>query len=328
MPGYVIYLDGWLLRLLANFLFELLLLWSVREVTRISAARTRLWLGAAIGTIHYLLFLMSSYRLIPHYGLLRSFPVILVVSVIMLLVTFYPKTKGKKLLVVLAYFYGIGFFSGGAGMAAAYIFGTPQNPQYLAGMLVSIAVMLIIAELGWGVIQRKIYETVYHLPVKIALAGKSIEIIALVDTGNKLHDPLTKQPVIVVECEALLSMFEPAVAEIFDQLETGNMDAVNDISSSSLASRIRVIPFNTLGTSNGMLVGFRPDYVELVHDGQAITITNTIIAIYKNTLDPDGQYHALIPLEVLDSHASMTTKSEQSIQGGEAKHGIPTHTES
>lgn len=317
MPGYVIYIDALILRLLANFFFEFILLWATAEVTRSATTRLRLASGALIGTLHYLLFVLSSYRLIPFYGILRFFPTLLVVSLLMVMACFYPQTKGKKLARVLAYFYGIGFISAGAGMAAAYLLGSAAAPQFTAGVLVSIAVILITAELGWGIVQKRIYRHVYQLPIRVVLAEREVHLNALIDTGNQLKDPLSKHPVIVAEQTAIMGLFDQAEAELISELCSGNLDAINN-ADASLAVRLRIIPFNAIGVKTGVLIGFRPDRIEVL-DNQKYSSANGIIAIYQHELDPDGEYQALLPPELLEepAHAGAASKT---LQGGEASH--------
>lgn len=325
MPGYIIYIDTLMLQLAANFLFEFLLLWATAEVTKSSTTRLRLGFGAFIGTIHYLVFLLSSYRIIPHYGLLRFFPVLVAVSLLMIFATFYPKTKGKQLLKILGYFYGIGFISAGAGMAAGYFFGSPTQPQSTVAMLVSIATILIIAELGWGILQKKIYRHVYQIPIKIGLDNQFVELTALIDTGNKLKDPLTKQSVIVVEQQALTNLFKPEILKLFQDASDGNLDVLTEQSSNlDVAVRIRVIPFNTIGKSQGMLIGFRPDFVEIKSNKQEQIINNVIIAVYHQNLDPERDYQALIPPELLNFQDQ--SLQNRPLQGGEPNHATSTQS--
>lgn len=325
MPGYIIYVDTLMLQLAANFIFEFLLLWATAEVTKSGTTRLRLASGALIGTTHYLLFLLSSYRIVPYYGLLQFFPVLLGISLLMIFATFYPKTKGKKLLKVLGYFYGIGFLSAGAGMAAGYLFGSPTQPQSTVAMLVSIATILIIAELGWGILQKRLYRHVYQIPIIIGFNNRTIELMALIDTGNQLKDPLTKQAVIVAELQSLESLFEPEILDLFTEVNNGNLEALTtNTANLDLAVRLRVIPFNSIGKSQGMLVGFRPDFVELSADNQSQKITNVIIAVYHQSLDPEKVYQALIPPELLDYESNSV--SDKQLQGGEPKHATSTQS--
>lgn len=324
MPGYVIYIDTLILRLLANFFFEFILLWATAEVTRISTTRLRLACASLIGTVHYLLFMLSSYRIIPFYGLLRFFPIVLIVSVIMVLIAFHPFRR-KQLLQVLAYFYGIGFISAGAGLAAAYFFGSVTNPQSTVGTLVAIAVILLIGELGWGIVQKRIYHHLYQLPILISFNQQSVCLTALIDTGNKLRDPLTNQSVIVVEKAAVMTLFDQETARLIDDLSSGNLDALTNHSDPQVATRLRLIPFSTIGKEKGLLVGFRPDRIEVNDRQEKYQLNKVVLAIYEKPLDPDGEYQALLPPELL--HPNSVVPFPRSIRGGEPTHATNTQSE-
>lgn len=325
MPGYIIYVDTLIIRLLANFGFEFLLLWATAEITRIQTTRSKLFLGAGIGTIHYFFYLLASYGVIPYYGLLRFFPMILFVSLVMLFVAFYPLSKTRRIISLLGYFYGIGFISAGAGIAAGYIFATPAGPRTTLGMLISIALILAIAELGWGVVQKRIFQHIYQIPIEISVAGNTVNLMALVDTGNKLRDPLTKQPVIIVEHQAITNLFSQETALLFKQIEVGNIDIISqEVANSELAVRLRIIPFNTIGKENGMLIGFRPDAISLKDENSVYSVKKAIIAVHQQRLDPEGNYQALIPPEIL-SNISFSPLTRP-VQGGGTSHATSSNS--
>ncbi len=325
MPGYVIYLDTLIIRLLTNFLFEFILLWATGQVAKITTKLSRIALGAGVGALHYFLFLLASYGLLPHYGLLRFFPTLIAISIIMIFVTFYPHAKGKQLLRTAAYFYGIGFISAGAGLAAGYLFGSSHNPQSVVAVLVSISAILIIGELGWGIIQKRIYHHVYHVGIKIVVDQRCVNLTALIDTGNKLKDPLTNQPVIIVEQKMLLPLFDLDTIKLFNDINLGNLNALTEKTSEKFAIRFRIIPFSAIGKEKGMLVGFRPDLIEITDKHESFQIDHAVIAVYHRKLDSEGYYQALVPPELLGYNNANKPDRHKMIQGGKTKHATFTH---
>lgn len=149
MVEYTLYVDVWLLRLGCNFLFEYLLLWAAATISRTPTTVPRLSLGAAVGTLHYLLFLAASLGLIPFYGLLRFLPVVILVSLAMLAAAFHP-IPWRRYLTVGGYFYTIGFVAAGVGLAGAYLVGGQGSPSFTAGTLLSILTILLLAGAGLG----------------------------------------------------------------------------------------------------------------------------------------------------------------------------------
>lgn len=299
MPEYTFYIDAWLVRLGANFLFEYLLLWATAEVTRTPTRARKLAAGALLGTIHYGLYLLASLGIIPFYGMLRFLPTIIAVSILMVTAAFYPIPL-IRLARVLGYFYLIGFIAAGAGMAGAFLLGSPDAPAYTLGMLIAAGAILITAELGWGIVHQRIVQTVYQIPVRIECFGRSAAVQALVDTGNNLKDPFSRQPVMIVEQRAISSLIPAALADAVQSLENGDISGVDNLlGSSEWAARLRLIPFSSIGKEHGILLGFRPDAVH-IHDRKNGPTAQPIVAIHPRTLDPEGRYDALIPPSLLE----------------------------
>lgn len=65
-------------------------------------------------------------------------------------------------------------------------------------------------------------------------------------------------------------------------------------------SRFRVIPFSSLGKQNGMLLGIKADKVIISFEEEEIIISNSIIGIYDEHLTKNGNYTALVGLDLLE----------------------------
>mgnify|MGYP000908858236 CR=1 FL=1 len=294
MPEYTLYVDVWLLRLGCNFVFEYLLLWATATITHTKTKPTRLVFGSVVGTFHYLLYLVAGLGLMPFYGLLRFLPVVVLVSLTMIFSAFYPLTW-KRLLTVAGYFYGIGFIAAGVGMASAYLFGHPSSPHFAIGTIASILTILIIAELGWGIVHERIVNRVYRIPIQVLCDGRRVNITALVDTGNHLKDPLNRQSVIIVEKDALKDLLPMELTKIILDLNEGTISALDRLAEiTAWQTRLRLIPFSSIGKNNGLLIGFRAD--EVIISGHPLPGNlQPTIAIHPYSLDPDGEYVALVP---------------------------------
>jgi len=310
----VIWMDVLILQVAANCLFDCLLLWATSAVTRTPTSRGRLLAAALTGTGYYLLHLLAEARVVPYYGALRSVPVVVLVSALMLFLAF-GRLRLRRLVSVAAHFYGIGFAAAGAGMAAAHLLGSPSRPDTIAGFLAASGAILLIAELGWGAVQRSIWQQLYHMPVEIRFGDRSCRLQALVDTGNRLRDPLSGAPVVVAEGEALRPLLpeylQPAVAA----METGDLGPVSRLlSSEEWSARFRVIPYASIGREHGLLIGFRPDEVRIVVDGRSVPVGPCILGLCKGPLDPEGAYQALIHPDLVQPTAS-TERSPTSLAG-------------
>lgn len=309
MPEYTLYVDVWLIRLSCNFIFEYLLLWATATITHSQTRPSRLFLGSLVGTFHYFLYLLANLGLIPFYGLLRFLPVVVMVSLAMIFVAFYPLTW-KRLLTVAGHFYGIGFIAAGIGMATAYIVGDMGAPHFSLGTVASILAILLIAELGWGVVHETIVNRVYRVPIEIACEGLLIRTTALVDTGNQLKDPLNRQSVIIVDKSIVRDLLPPELEKIIMDLGDGQLTAIDHLTGiTKWQTRLRLIPFSSIGKNNGLLIGFRPDQVKI--GGQPVSGNfQPTIAVHPYTLDPNGEYMALVPPHLLESSLPITEGGE------------------
>ena len=136
--------------------------------------------------------------------------------------------------------------------------------------------------------------------LQITIDMKKEYVKAMIDTGNLLKDPITKMPVVIVEREILYKIIPK---EILDNIENilGNVAAgAHSCSIDEYISRIRLIPFSSLGKENGMLVGIKVDSVSINYESKEICVNNVIVGVYNNRLTKNGKYHALIGLKILE----------------------------
>lgn len=294
-----LWVDVLLLALISNFLFDYLLLWASAEVSRLPTSRKRLTLGALIGTAYFAAYLLARAGVLPYFRALSLIPVVLLVSAGMVAVTFRG-APWRRLVAATGYFYLIGFAAAGAGMGAAFVVGSPSQPHVVAGFFVAVASILLMAELGWGVVQRRLWLHVFQLPVSVRFGGDDIQLTALVDTGNRLRDPLSGHPVMVVEVDALEPVLPPGLAHLIRQGEKADLDALAQaVAGTPWAARLRIIPYHSIDREHGMLIGFRPDELTVRSGSDTITAQDAVVGICRQTLDPEGAYQALVHPELV-----------------------------
>ena len=61
--------------------------------------------------------------------------------------------------------------------------------------------------------------------------------------------------------------------------------------------KLKLIPFASLGKQNGMLVGIKPEKIEVINE-QTEEEKNAIIGIYNKSLTKRGEYKALIGIDL------------------------------
>ena len=65
-------------------------------------------------------------------------------------------------------------------------------------------------------------------------------------------------------------------------------------------SKLRVIPFTSLGMPNGMLLGIKADNVTIYSEDEKILEENVIIGLYDKKLSKTGKYTSLIGISLIE----------------------------
>lgn len=117
-----------------------------------------------------------------------------------------------------------------------------------------------------------------YVPVNITYAGRSVSLLALVDTGNTLRDPVSGRPVLVVEAAAAEKIMPVTPAELEHPLET--MIARKQ-------PQLRLIPYTAVGKTGSFLLAIRADSVTV--NGKTL---DYLVAFTPQNLG-HGQYQAL-----------------------------------
>jgi len=291
-----IYLD---ILLLENIVINFLILYVTAKFSRIRVSTLRLFAGAIVGAI-YVVFIIVQPGAKVYYTALAK----ILLSFFIIAITFSPR-KVLSFFKTLVIFYISTFIFAGAALAFLYINqqgGFVRNGIiYVFGqskgslMFFGIITVGIIIKIFMEVIQSRITKENLLIPVKIVFDNRVIDLPALVDTGNSLKDPLTNIPVMVVEFKALEELLPPEIRNIFQNSKEDDLSCVTaTIATSKWFSRFRLIPFSSLGKENGMLIGFKPDFIEIGEDEEKRDIKNVIVGIYNRSLSRNDKYKALL----------------------------------
>ncbi len=154
----------------------------------------------------------------------------------------------------------------------------------------------IIITTAFKNIKGKLTKKDMFCNIKININSNTIYTKAIIDTGNFLKEPITKIPVAVVEKDILKGVIPE---EILNNLS--NIIEGKEIALGEYLSKIRLIPFMSLGKENGMLIGIKADGLAINTQDDVLFIKNIIIGIYDGNLSKTGKYKALIGLELLEN---------------------------
>ncbi len=285
---------------LINFAVNYLLLYLTAKMGRLRPGNLRLLSGAVIGAF-YAVFMFFP-RLSFGYSALAKF----IFSLLVNAVTFnirgirlYIKTICIFYLVTCALGGGvmaIFFFTGaGAELGAVVKNGVLYMNLPWKTLIFAVCGSYFLIRIVWGVLQNKMNRETLSRKVGIFLDGREVWINALLDTGNALCEPFSGAPVIVAELDCLRSVLPEDFIRAFEDGYTN----VDEIMDEKMKGRIRVIPFSSLGTEHGMMVGFRPDKAKIIDNEKIQDVGDVIVGIYTKRLAQDRSYGALLPPELV-----------------------------
>jgi len=296
-----IYLD---ILFLENVVINYFILNVTAKFTKNEASSLRLLTGALVGAIYVVILV-----LFPDIKAFNSVFAKILLSFVIVALTFFP-VKIVSFIKQLSAFYVSTFIFAGAAFAFLYL--STGNGFVKSGMIyvfwqskwsvmfLSLAAVGIIVKVFWEVLQCKLVKEKLIMPIRISFETGIVSAAALVDTGNSLLDPLTRTPVVVIEFDAIKQILPHEICSIFESSMEDDFESVTDIvSKSEWYSRFRVIPFTSLGKENGILLGFKPDYIEIGDEQTKKDIKNVIIGIYNKALSNNSRYNALLGPELV-----------------------------
>ena len=130
--------------------------------------------------------------------------------------------------------------------------------------------------------------------IKIKYREKEVIVKALVDSGNLLKDPISKLPVIIVEKKKLIGIVDEFILENIDNILNGKW--LEEENSSDIKHSFVLIPFRSLGNEHGLLIGFKPDTIQLHIDDDYLK-RDAVVGIYQGSLSgKSNEYNAIIGL--------------------------------
>lgn len=289
-----------------SFLMNTLILWGTARINRLAAGWSRIAAGAAFGALY------SFAAAFPRLSFLHYFWFKVPVSVVILAVTFVPLSL-KRFASSLVVFYITSFSLGGMFLGILYFFQSSGlylefsnisrlvADYFFPGISLTVFIYILFTRYAGQILQKRLVQNLFRVPVKVLFGESEVRVEALIDTGNQLHDPLSHKPVMVMEYSALKSLFPQEVQSAFEKGGDPDLMLVLDsLSQTTWFTRFRVIPFTSLGRENGLLIGFRPDRVEVYNGGSLVCTRNVIVGVYHQELSPEGTYRALLHPDVLE----------------------------
>lgn len=287
----IIYVD---ITLLNNFLMTTAIIWAIAKIMEMKISWARLILGANIANL-YLIFAFLLQQIPLHYFISFILHILLnIISALLIVKVSFPDLDKARFIRAVTRLYLITFIAIGTTLSLFYIYGgSPFNTGILK-LCIGLIVLFLLGNFGWSIIQKYKLPDELYLAIVIYFQGRELSLTGLLDTGNSLTDPFSNAPVIVAELSALLPLFPEKIQKQILSSANRDFGLIDIFQEYDLAQRIRLLPFSDLGQENGLMLGFRPDLVELFYKNKLLRIEDCVIGISKRVLDHENSYQALI----------------------------------
>lgn len=293
-----IYID---IVIIENLIMNYIILCATGMVSKNKIRHLRLIMASLLGAIYSVVAYMKILEIYSNIVLK------ILLSVIIVYIAYNPQTV-KKLWKTLVMFYLVSFVFGGVAFSLIYIIkpqdiimknglflGTYPLKTIILGAIVAFAIIIIAVK----IIRKKFTTKDMICDIEIILNNKKINTKALIDTGNMLKEPITNIPVVVVEKILLYECIPKEILNNINQIIGGDLEKIPQQIQSQYISKLKLIPFSSLGKQNGMLLGIKVQQIKIIKESEEITKENIIVGIYQQSLTKNGEYQALMGMEFI-----------------------------
>ena len=286
---------------LENLIINYIIIYATGIISKSRIKQLKIVLGSLIGATYSCLYYILKLKIYS------NFLIKIILSIVIIYVSFNSKNL-KELAKQVLLFYLVSFVFGGAAIAIIYMVNS-QNITIQNGVLVgkytikTILIGIVIAYftviVAFKIVKTKISKKDLICEVSINLNNKKIETKAMIDTGNLLKEPITNLPVIVMEHTLFYDIIPKQILDNIDNILGGDLSALSKEMQNEYISKLRVIPFSSLGKQNGMLLGIKGENLVVNLKDEERVIDKVIIGIYNKSLTKRGEYRSLLGLEIL-----------------------------
>ena len=289
--------------IVVNLAMNYLILWLTARLLRKEYVSNRMLLGALLGALYVLTIFLPTKDFF--FTLASKF----ILSLAIIFAAFHPR-KWQEFLSLLGMFYLVSFTVGGAVLACSFFLAVPVQtadgvftlPSFTGLNLVfPIFLVVILGRWGMGYLEQKKWQRLFQVDLVIRLMDREVKVEGMLDTGNKLKEPISREPVVVVQYDALREILPQELKEYFDCADDMFPDLISEaLTSSPLASRLCFIPYTSLGRKKGFLIGFRPQGLSLWDQDREVEVAQkAVIAVYLQPFSEQAQYQALLPPDLV-----------------------------
>lgn len=278
---YEVYID---VLFLENLMMDSLLLLSVRNIQKLSVGCLRVFIGAMAGAILTCIVVLVNLPMILKYLISYVFIAGVMVSVGLKQRTLFLILRSEVLLYVVAMFYG-----GVMYFILPYI-------RIVSLFYVTAVVVYFVVNLFWKILSGAVKQYKNVCKVTIFTTKGIFQMQALADTGNGLMDPVTGEPVCVLD--------EKTARHI---LGVQNNICNEEVTESQFENRVRYIVYRTIAGEDIMpVVRVRK---MIIYASEKKVIQEPLIGICKEPVSERHLYQMLLNPDILGGTKNVSKNS-------------------
>ena len=291
-----LYLDAiWLL----NFLIDLMILRLTGYLRKKKNSGIRLLLGSVFASliVFVVVFFPNSILLYPLGKIIFS---------IFIIVIAFRHKSWIELLKTWLSFYFVSFAIGGILLGVHFIM--QQSIQFENGSLLTITtgygtpISWLFVTIGfplcWYFTKQTMdkqalvnYQEDQLFDCELIILNKIIPLLGYLDSANHLIDPISKNPVIIIDPIIIKQIFSE---DVYQKLE--EMSHTLDITTldQPLEKFIRLIPYQDVSNKAGVLIALKPDQFTFSYQNQIIQSKHVLIGLRFSPLATEKEYNCLL----------------------------------
>lgn len=251
---------------LLNLVMDLYLLMLTAKVLGKTATYLRIFAGSITGAAGYCIVLC-----VP--GIPYAMKVLLgMIPTGVLMIKIACKTKGiRELIRATGYLYLFSFFLGGFIL---FLKGKLSVAKEFENSALLLALLGFIAYAVCSRAINKYREKRRNCFCRVCLCTDegTMEIKALIDTGNGLVDPVSKKPVAILD------------EEVWSYMQKWKRP-----------EKYKAIPYHSIGKDRGLLEGYMVDFMEVIGKTEKKQYKDVIIAVFEGKVSGRGEYQMILP---------------------------------
>lgn len=289
----IIYLDVFFL---TNFIIsETLLIW-LRLVTGKTSRYIRLFLGGvfgSLGTVVTQLYICTILKKYTYSGLLLQLISLFGIVFLMLWIVYGKMKSGEYKSCLLKFFLGTILYAGILMTGIPSVTMTKNVGQTnvmlsFPALCIKSNLLLLLAPICRFFFEKTIQNGKQYIPIELEKNGVVQKGIGLLDTGNCLYHPWTKQPVVVTEHRFLRPFFDEEEYEKQEKLLRYGVDCA------VCKERIIWIPFCSVGKQEGLMPGMHFEHLRLQRGKSCVDYSNALVAFCKEKISVREEYQMIL----------------------------------